>query len=199
MAGLSRRLADLRARTDSLWNDALRVGGLAAATVRVELSALGHVHAHILYFGPFQHARHLRRLAGCFVDVRELDVVAGDVAGMRRAVIEATKYALKTVSPARQQWMAGERWRVIHPRLAAAWVAATQDAQLVTHRGMMREAMAAEEIAPQVDSDDPAPCACCRRCGAEVCAVGEVWSVERLARELPPGWWRDRVRWMREG
>jgi len=192
--GLRARLADLRARCETIWSHAMSVGGLAAATVRVELSALGHVHAHVLYFGPYQHARHLSRLAGCHVDVRELRAQGDDLRAMRRAVVEATKYALKAPSGMRQQWVAGERWRVVHPELAAAWIVATRDQQLVTHRGTMRDAIAAElACAPPPPAEGPATLTCAR-CHAPVCPIGEVWDIARVARELPIAWWRERVR-----
>lgn len=194
VAGLRARLADLRARCETVWSHAMAVGGLAAATFRVELSALGHVHAHVLYFGPYQHARHLSRLAGCHVDVRELRAQGDDFRAMRRAVVEATKYALKAPSGMRQQWVAGESWRVVHPELAAAWIVATRDQQLVTHRGTMRDAIAAElACAPPPPADGPAVLTC-GHCHAAVCPIGEVWPIDRLARELPVAWWRDRVR-----
>jgi hypothetical protein len=73
---------------------------------------------------------------------------------------------------------------------------ATEDQQLVTHRGVMRDALAAEEAAPQVEDRAPEPAPICRRCGREVCPIGEVWELGRLARELPAVWWRERVRWI---
>lgn len=194
VAGLRARLADLRARCETVWSHALAVGGLAGATLRVELSALGHVHAHVLYYGPFQHAKHLSRLAGCHVDVRELRAQGDDLRAMRRAVVEATKYALKAPSGLRQQWVAGESWRVVHPELAAAWIVATRDQQLVTHRGTMRDAIAAElACAPPTPADGPAELKCAR-CHAPVCPIGEVWDIARVARELPVAWWRERVK-----
>lgn len=203
VGGLRRRLADLRARCADLWEGALRVGGLAAGTFRVELNDAGHVHAHVLYFGPWHGVKHLAKIAGCFVDVRELKVFrrhgddgGGDaVAAMRSAVVEGTKYALKGPGAA-PQWLGGESWRVAHPELVAAWMIATEDQQLVTHRGVMRDALAAEEAAPQVEDRAPEPAPICRRCGREVCAIGEVWELGRLARELPAVWWRERVRWI---
>ena len=194
--GLRARLVDLRARCETLWSDAMSIGGLAAATIRVELSAAGHVHAHVLYFGPFQRAEYLRRLAGCFVDIRELKVIAPDVKSMRDAVREATKYALKAPSPLRREWIAGESWRVTHPELAAAWVVATRDQQLVTHRGTMRAAMAAEDAVPSEPREGPEPSPLCRRCGREVCAIGEIWPIEHLAQVLNGAWWRERVEWV---
>lgn len=199
VGGLRRRLADLRARCAEVWERAMRVGGLAAATWRVELNDAGHVHAHALYFGPWQSAKHLAKLAGCFVDVREVDVFHGrgdGVASMRGAVVEATKYALKGPGAA-PEWLGGASRRVAHPELVAAWIVATEDQQLVTHRGVQRDAIAAENAPPQVEEERaPEPAPACRRCGREVCPIGEVWPLERLARELPRVWWRERVRWI---
>lgn len=200
VGGLKRRLHDLRARCRDLWEHALRVGGLAAATWRVELNDAGHVHAHALYFGPWQAAKHLAKVAGCYVDVREVDVFKGRggadaVASMRGAVVEATKYALKGPGAA-PEWLAGEHRRVAHPELVAAWIVATEDQQLVTHRGVMRDALAAEELAPQVEERAPEPAPVCRGCGREVCPIGEVWPLQKLARELPRVWWRERVAWV---
>lgn len=209
VGGLKRRLEDLRARCRDLWDGALRVGGLAAVTWRVELNDKGHVHAHALYFGPWQDVGHLAKLAGCFVDVRKLGEFAqggGDddddgpketdaVKVARRDIIEGTKYALKGPGAA-PEWLGGEHRRAAHPELTAAWIVATEDQQLVTHRGVMRDALAAEELAPQVEERAPDPAPVCRQCGREVCPIGEVWPLERLARELPRVWWRARVRWV---
>lgn len=209
-AGLARRVADLRARCAALWDHALSIGGLAAVTMRVELSARGHVHMHMLYFGPWQHAMHLRRVAGCVVDVRLVrpdrdtrgvvldrgEVRAGGV-DIEGAVREVAKYALKSPGSCAQEWTAGASRRVAHPRLVAAWQTATRDAQLVTHRGTMRGALAAADLdPPQAPQLAPRQCPACR---APVSEVGTVWSVARLARTLTPHAWRACVRWARDG
>lgn len=186
--GLRARLADLRARVDALWDHVLSAGGAAAATVRVEISSRGHVHAHVLHYGPHVPARHARDVAGCHVDVRAIAPREGadPVEGLRAAVREATKYATKSVSPTRGEWIAGERWRVIHPDLAAAWVVATDGAQLVTHRGLMRDALAAAEACdpPAPPEHDTAALSRCRWCGGDVPCSGDVISVRDLALAL---------------
>jgi hypothetical protein len=211
-AGLRRRVDDLRARVTGLWESALSVGGLASMTSRVEINNTGHVHAHMLYFGPYQAATHLRRLAGCVVDVRAVQPTAGlrgvvldrgevraggvDLLG---AVREVVKYALKSPGGGAREWLAGGRRRVAHPQLVAAWIVATDGAQLVAHRGVMRDALRAADLCDEQREPPGLAPRVCPCCGASVAEVGEVWSVARLAATLPQALWRERVRWIRDG
>ena len=162
--GLRAAIDDVCARVTRLWEQGLSHGGLASLVVRVELSARGHVHAHCLYYGPFTTQRWLSRAAGCIVDVRackdfkhrpeEIDRADAE-RGIQSAVREAVKYATKAVSVTHGEWLAGERWRVMHPELAAAWVVASRNVQLIRYRGPVRDALSAAEVAGELDDQAP--------------------------------------------
>lgn len=194
--GLRARVDDVLARVTDLWRDGLSVGGLGSATIRVELSSKGHVHAHVLYYGPWLVQSWAARVAGCVVDVRR----AKDFGGgndPRAAVREAVKYATKSPSPTRHEWIAGERWRVMHPELAAAWTSGTRHQQLLRHRGVIRDAISAEELAAAVDAPATQPHCCTHKglggyaCGREL-GPAQLVRTSELARELGARW-RDLV------
>ena len=73
VGGLQRRFDDLAERVSRLWDEALSAGGLAAATMSVEISDHGHVHAHLLTFGPWVEPSHVAKVAGCHVDLRRVE------------------------------------------------------------------------------------------------------------------------------
>lgn len=189
--GLRHRLGDLRARVSMLWEHALGVGGLAAMTSRVELSSMGHLHAHLLYFGPHVAKSFLGDVAGCFVDVRA--VRADHPKGIEGGIREATKYAMKAVSPLRADWIAGDHWRVAHPELVAAWILAARDQQLIVHRGTMRDALAASAACDPPPSPPQGLAPLCR-CGAEVCPIGVPVLVSELAKRIGTLRWRELLR-----
>lgn len=181
VGGLQRRLADLLARVDALVAEVLSVAGLAAITVRVEFSALGHVHAHVLYFGPWVVPSFAAEVAGCIVDVRAAttnrkrarptDFVADT---LRDAVKECIKYAVKLGSPLSAEWLAGATRRVVHPELLARWLIATYNRNLIRHRGVMSDALAAVDACEAKRT--PAPVGlpgCCPRCKREIPADQE--------------------------
>ena len=142
--GLGMRVEDVFARVGRAWDDVLSVGGLASLTTRCELSDGGHVHAHALYFGPHISREAMARAMGCHVWVSRVELGADGRPDLEGAVREAVKYALKSPSPLRAQWIAGGDARVAHPRLAAAWVVGTRDVHLLRHRGVIRDALAAD-------------------------------------------------------
>jgi len=187
VAGLGRRLDDVTARVARVWHEVLSVGGLAAATSSVELSDGGHVHAHVLYYGPYLVKKRLTKVAGCHVDVRSVEphekgdaawswesrdgaFRAGDT--VRDAVVEAVKYCVKLPSET-HAWLSGEARRVIHPSLVARWMIACRSRQLVRHYGVMLDALAesvskkpqAEDEATSVQEAQIVPC---RHCGREI-------------------------------
>ena len=171
--GLRRAVDDVCERVATLWDAGLSHGGLASLVVRVEVSSRGHVHAHCLYYGPFVTRAWLKRIAGCIVDVRKVkdfkhkpdddDDDPRDVAqrredmarGIQAGVRECVKYATKVVSPLRAEWLAGTNWRVMHPELAAAWLVATRNVQLIRYRGPVRDALAAAEVAGELEPEVP--------------------------------------------
>lgn len=176
VGGLKGRLEDLLERVDALVSEVLSVGGLAAITVRVELSDTGHVHAHLLYFGPFVVQSFASDVAGCIVDVRKATTnkaSAGDqdfvADSIRDAVTECVKYAVKLASPLSAEWMAGAARRVVHPGLLAAWLVATYNRNLIRHRGVMSDALAAADACEEKRTPAPAGLpGCCPRCKREI-------------------------------
>jgi hypothetical protein len=187
VAGLGRRLDDVTARVARVWHEVLSVGGLAAATSSVELSDGGHVHAHVLYYGPYLVKKHLTKVAGCHVDVRSVEphekgdaawswesrdgaFRAGDT--VRDAVVEAVKYCVKLPSET-HAWLSGEARRVIHPSLVARWMVACRSRQLVRHYGVMLDALA-ESVSKKPEAEDEATSVQeaqivpCRHCGREI-------------------------------
>jgi len=192
--GLRRRLDDLAGRVSRLWDDVLSAGGLAAATMSVEISDHGHVHAHLLTFGPWVEPSHAAKVAGCHVDLRRVEPQAlgprvevdysvprsysddgvtfraGET--LREAVVEAVKYTVK-LPVETHAWLSGKARQVTHPALVARWMAATRSRQLTRHYGLMRDCIeASEALKPDVEDDavreEQAEVAPCRHCGRPV-------------------------------
>lgn len=196
--GLRRAIKDVCERVSKLWDEGLAYGGLASAVVRVECSSKGHVHAHVLYFGPWVVNAWARSVAGCIVDVRAVSEFQGQPTD--DALREALKYQLKAPSVLRSAWLGGDAWRVTHPELAAAWMVATRNVQLTRYRGLVRDALAAAEVAGEtVPEDGPAeataeaveaPAHACPWCSAPLPRVGRLAPVEGIARGLSAGDWR---------
>lgn len=179
VAGLQRRLDDLRARWRALWDAGLSVEGLAAAYWRVEISAKGHVHCHALYFGPWQSDEWCAAQVGCFVDVREVE--AGADGTVDDAVREAVKYALKSPTATRAAWVAGlDPSTTVHPELAARWVVATRHRRLAEPYGTMRDAMRAAEECDAPESTQHG----CASCGSLDLDGGRSMRTVAIAREL---------------
>jgi hypothetical protein len=171
--GLRERLDDVVARWRRLWAEGLGVQGLASAYLRVELSAHGHVHAHILYFGPWWSQKWLCETTGCHVWIEKVDDTAS-------AIREATKYALKSPTPG-AAWISGAPRYAAHPELAARWQVATRRRRLVESYGVMRLAVRMEELAQGgslvEDSvpPEPPPAPRCASCGCELDDVDVRW------------------------
>ena len=176
--GLARRIADVFDRWSKVWAD-LSCGGLASAFVSIECSEKGHVHLHALVYSPFASKGFLRTRAGCFVDVRAVDGNA--------AVREAVKYTVKSVSPLSHRWIAGGKAHVIHPALAAAWIAATHHEQLGRVLGLVRGECDDDEAAqsPPGPPSSPPVCRCCK---APVLAAMYPVPRDVLARALGSEW-----------
>ena len=181
-AGLAARVSRVREAWRALWDAGLATGGLAAALWRVEVSARGHVHAHVLYLGPWASQRWLAATAGMIVDVREARGERG-----RSAIVEAVKYALKGPAP-RGAWLAGEASHVPHPRLAAAWVVASRGKRLTEAWGTMREALREQDASGPAELDGEPRAPCCASCGSS--NLGDPWQerTARLAAELGAAW-----------
>lgn len=182
-AGLRARVRAALESFKRAWDAGARAGGLAAATLRVEVSTFGHVHLHVLFRGPWIDQRWWARQCGCIVDVRALKGPRG--------VVEAVKYTLKMPTPTRGEWLSGDARRVPHPELAANWLVATRRAQLLRHVGVMREAIIAEEACGEErdeERDEGARCRCAS-CGSDLSSA-EVALVKTdfLARYLGHRW-----------
>ena len=185
--GLRARLDDVRARWRALWDSGLAVEGLAAAYARVEISMGGHVHLHVLYFGPFLVQPWAQATAGCHVDVR---AVKGDE--VKRATREAVKYTLKSASPLRGAWVGGAHYRTPHPELAAAWVLATRHRRTVEAYGTFRAAVHAELNTTTDDEKARESLRGCASCGSDDLSEPRTERVEELARRLGVNGWRWR-------
>lgn len=159
--------------------------GAASAYVRVELSARGHVHLHVLYYGPWWSQKWLSATAGCHVWIER-------VAGRDSAIREATKYALKAPTPG-ASWLTRAQ-HAPHPELAAAWQVATRHRRLCESYGLMRAAVRLEELArgAVADEDAPAPptaAPACASCGADLSDVEpRAESTATVARRLGAKW-----------
>ena len=192
-ARLRARALSVVSRWTRCWEAGARAGGLAFASLRVELSSHGHVHAHVLYRGPWVAQSWWQATAGSIVDVREIQRRPSDGGPDFGGLREAIKYALKTISPTRGDWIAGKSWRCVHPELAAAWAAATTHLQLIRHFGIADICVRAEKVAPTEDPDaetstsDKNPL-CCWRCNAIISSLARVMPTAAAAKALGPHW-----------
>ena len=193
---LRRAVADVFERFTRLWDEGLSHGGLASAVVRVECSSKGHVHAHVLYYGPWVVNAWARRVAGCIVDVRAVSEFQGNPTD--DALREALKYQLKAPSPTRAAWIGGDRWRVTHPELAAAWLEGSRGVQLTRYRGLVRASFEAAEAAGEIVAEDapaeppqmPAEGHQCAFCAKRLPLVGRLAPTCDVARALGADWRR---------
>lgn len=204
-AAMRERADDVLARWSRCWEAGARAGGLAAATVRTEMSAGGHIHVHVLYRGPWVPQEWWQETAGCIVDVRAIRATSARGAEreakraeesaaayaervLRGAVTEAVKYALKTPTPTSPEWMAGDRREVVHPELAARWMIATRHMQLIRHYGVMADAIAAEIELAEPPEERPADSRCAS-CGSELhTEASSLHPTAKVARALGPLW-----------
>lgn len=176
---IRQRVLDVKARWRRVW----AWGGceqLAAAHVRVECSARGHVHLHALVFGPWWAQKSVARVAGCMVDVRALQDEG--------AVVEAVKYSLKT-PVATGAWVGGERRRAAHPALAARWIIGSRSLKLSEAHGMLRDAIAAAEACDEKPDEHTAgDLSTCATCGSEDLTEWVHRRTTVVAKELGPLW-----------
>lgn len=126
---LRSRVCDLFRRWSCVWTALRDHCGAIAAYVSCELSDRGHIHLHAVVLSQWIDRGWLAGLWGAFVDVRE---------ARRNSAKELAKYATKSHSPADTQWVAGRHRRLIHPRLAARFEAATVGAHLRRSYGELR-------------------------------------------------------------
>ena len=194
--GLRRAINDAFERFSRLWDEGLAYGGLASAIARVECSSKGHVHVHALYYGPWVVNKWARAVAGCIVDVRAVAEFQGNPSD--DALREAIKYQLKAPSPTRAAWIGGDRWRVTHPELAAAWLEGSRGVQLTRYRGLVRASFEAAEAAGEIVAEDapaeppqmPAEGHQCAFCAKRLPLGGRLAPTCDVARALGADWRR---------
>lgn len=164
--GLRRRAKDLWRRWSSLWPELVRIG-CVAAHVTLECSDGGHVHLHALVLGPWIDRGWIGEKWRDFVDVRVF-----------RGVKEITKYITKVHCSHDAEWLGGRHRRVIHPRLAARWWAATRRAHLHRSYGELR-GITVDSAADSATPTQPQTCGC----GAPLPPVGD-WDSRNTAELL---------------
>jgi hypothetical protein len=128
--------------------------------VSLEISSNGHIHIHALCFVPFVLSAYLAKLAGCFVDVRQVGTNGLSPAD---ALKEACKYAVKAPRLS-QGWASGERAVVTNPVLAARWALAQQNKQLGKVFGLIRDALKAQDAITDTDTSDTEECSKDSKC-----------------------------------
>jgi hypothetical protein len=208
VAAMAKRVKALWRQWSALWRE-IGVGGLAAATAKIEISDLGHIHLHALYWGPWvvQKARQAsgkraprardedtareHRARRWLTRVQaKVNPLAGHthVRGTDDKVAkEAAKYTAKAPTPMTPEFIAGQRRKVMNPRAAAAYQLASSKVQLVRHYGTMREAIPDDEDA----DDDDAHRKCCE-CGFDLGPVS-MWNhdwTDAVARQQRSKWRR---------
>jgi hypothetical protein len=155
-----------------------RLAAFLGAWCFVELAGSGHVHLHVLFFGPWVD---LNTPAGDFgaspagwLDVgRRAFPDLGEVADVRiadgSAVAELAKYPLKVPGAAALDWLAGVPLKapdgspgLIHPMLAARWEIALHGVRISDKYGSFRSVGGDKQpIEPAT-----APATACPCCGA---------------------------------
>lgn len=203
------------------WEKVLKKRG-AAMLRSIECSKRGHVHLHLIYFGPAIPKAKLERAAKAvdcrvgFCDVQALDcdpapkdqrVKSKDPRGSKKAVVAASKYASKGLESGRggndESWLAGDRTaRVVDPILAARWEIASYKLKLVQKYGALR-GMKLEEHGKEGEcrheDDSQVKCVRCGAVGAWKTVVRRAeewiqWCHERGAPALQGSSWRPRIR-----
>lgn len=207
-----RRRKDRRGqRADGAWfvveRDPSRVARNArraaylGAWAAVELAGTGHVHLHVLFFGPWVElepwGKEYPLFPGWIATGRRAYPELGDVADVRladvSAVAEIAKYPMKGLGATASSfdWLSGDAEGrddngdpcLLHPVLAARWEAALLGRRVRDLYGSFRSVPEPEDDTDETEEEVPpsAPCAC----GAESWCPCEV-SLKT--------WWR----WCRE-
>lgn len=137
-----------------------------AMFAKVELSGTGFVHAHFLYYGPFENKAWLENLlreADPRIGHTRLEIVNQKTKSARKkktkslagAVLEVAKYCMKVPSGMSERWLAGGEREVMHPELAANWEVATGGVRLSEKYGALRQKK--EKESELGDEDLPLP------------------------------------------
>lgn len=201
---IRQRIEDCFARFARIWAK-INCGGLAAAITSVEMSEGGHIHLHACLWMPIVYADHLEKLAGCFIDIREVSVSAHELRRMTaeealyKAIKESVKYTVKAPTP-KWDWINGARRRVVHPELVVRWCLATKNVQMGRNYGLMHDALKAQKASeagkdPAKAVADNETCKKCYNCGAPLTGFPRVVTTRALARLLSEWEFRERVEW----
>jgi hypothetical protein len=146
---------------------ARRVRKMIGSWSNVEMSGTGHVHLHILYFGPYVNLSEWVELG------REGYDRLGDIADVRLAdintVAQLAHYPIKTPGGAASRWLAGAeafdkdgRPALSHPRLVARWEIALFGVRTGDRYGSFRGVKAPEnKIVSEKGARPVEPCPCC--------------------------------------
>lgn len=135
-----------------------------AMFAKIELSGTGFVHAHFLYYGPFENKEWLENLlreADPRIGHTGLEIVNQSTRSARKkktkslagAVLEVAKYCMKVPSGMSERWLAGGEREVMHPELAANWEVATSGVRLSEKYGALRQKK--EEVVAEPEDEDP--------------------------------------------
>jgi hypothetical protein len=133
-----------------LWQKKLKVDG-AAMFRTIECSVRGHVHAHLLYYGPHVESEDLTNLAQKLCGdgvgyIHSRPVEGGDGMGnqLPMEVSKAARYMAKGTSGYGAEFneghygYEGDETPKMHPRLAARWELATQRMHMSQKYGAFR-------------------------------------------------------------
>jgi hypothetical protein len=139
--GIRSRALRLMKACREMWSKALNTEG--AALMRcIEISESGHVHAHLIYYGPMVDVEELQSIAvkGCR---RPAMVDSKKIKGGKKGVARATRYAAKSVKGSAaafdEDFLAGDKaGRLLDPELAARWELASHNLRLTECYGALR-------------------------------------------------------------
>jgi hypothetical protein len=160
----------------ALWKNVLKKQKGSGLYVKLEISEVGHLHAHVLHYGPYlakpKLEKYLRKQYSKAGHTWIEQVSKGDERG---AVVEVTKYVTKAPSPfCEEAWIKDGATLRLHPKLAARFEAATYRLRLSDCLGVFRgketedcedeEAKAEEDSVMKMEAELP-----CGNCGV----VGE--------------------------
>lgn len=195
VAGMRARIESLRRQWAALWAE-INVAGVAAYVAAVEMSANGHIHMHVAYFGPWLAAQKKNgapswasRIVREAVEDAGAVMVGAAYGGNTGEAVEVLKYATKGGSGGDPMWLAGVRRIVAHPVAAARWSLALRGVQRITYSASLRGLMGTDAA----DQDERAGL-CCEKCKAALPAL-HLWDrqwADEFARALV---WQSGLDW----
>lgn len=138
----------------TLWRQ-LSFGGVASAILSIEISMSGHIHGHVLFYGPYvpwkwlsEESQKVHHRAGKVTvalvsdrSKKRWDPEKQDyIPVLNSAIREAVKYAMKQPSVTHAEWIAGKKhMKMMHPEVAANWTVATRSTRLKERFGLITE------------------------------------------------------------